>query len=140
MTKAWIGLVMSCLLCMASTSEDQIRKVLDDQVSAWNRGDVRAFMQGYEDSPSTTFVGKEVSKGHAAVLERYLKAYPTKAKMGTLKFSDLEVRMLGANYASVLGRFHLDRSVAGGGASSGIFTLLFRRTPQGWKIILDHTS
>ena len=55
-------------------------------------------------------MGAKVTRGHAAVLERYLKSYPTKEKMGTLAFSDLEVRMLGADYASVIGRFHLDRT------------------------------
>lgn len=117
-----------------------VKQVLDDQVADWNRGDVRAFMQGYEDSPYTTFVGSTVTKGHAAVLARYLKNYPTKEKMGTLRFSDLDVHVLDENYAVVIGRFHLDRSKDAGGESSGIFTLLFHRTEGGWKIILDHTS
>lgn len=117
-----------------------VKQVLDHQVADWNRGDVRAFMQGYEDSPYTTFVGSTVTKGHAAVLARYLKNYPTKEKMGTLRFSDLDVHVLDENYAVVIGRFHLDRSKDAGGESSGIFTLLFHRTEGGWKIILDHTS
>jgi ketosteroid isomerase-like protein len=73
-------------------------------------------------------------------LARYLKRYPTREKMGTLRFSDIETRMLGAEYASVIGRFHLDRAADAGGEASGIFTLLFHKTPQGWKVILDHTS
>ena len=120
--------------------QDEVRGVLDAQVSAWNRGDVRGFMQGYEDSPDTTFVGSKITKGHAAVLQRYLTSYPTREKMGTLRFSDLEIQMLDSNYASVVGRFHLDRDKAAGGEAAGIFTLLFRRTAQGWKVILDHTS
>jgi hypothetical protein len=60
--------------------------------------------------------------------------------MGTLRFSDLEIKLLGSAYASVLGRFHLDRSAEVGGEAAGIFTLLFHKTPQGWKVILDHTS
>ena len=125
---------------LAASPQDLIRKVLDDQVSAWNRGDVRAFMEGYEDSPSTTFVGAKVTKGHAEVLANYIQRYPTKEKMGTLRFSDLEIQVLDSNYVTVIGRFHLDRSQAAGGESSGIFTLLFRRTNIGWKVILDHTS
>ena len=134
----WCLLVVVPLL--AAGPEERIREVLNDQAAAWNRGDVRAFMEGYEDAATTTFVGTEISRGHGALLDRYLKKYPTKEKMGTLRFSDVEIRMLGSGYASVLGRFHLDRSKEAGGEASGIFTLLFRRTDKGWKVILDHTS
>ena len=125
---------------LAASPEQDIRRVLDDQVAAWNRGDIPAFMDGYDKSDSTTFVSSAVTKGHAAVLANYRKRYPTPEKMGTLRFSDLEIRMLGSDYAAVIGRFHLDRSREAGGESSGIFTLLFHRTAQGWKVILDHTS
>ena len=120
--------------------EQEIRQVLDDQVAAWNRGDIRGFMDGYEKSDSTTFVGATVTKGHADVLASYIKRYPTREKMGTLKFSILEVRPLGAGYAAVIGRFHLDRSADAGGEGNGIFTLVFDKSVAGWKIILDHTS
>ena len=125
---------------LAEGPEQSIRKVLDDQVTAWNRGDVRSFMDGYEDSAGTTFVGTEITRGHAAVLERYVKRYPTKANMGILRFSDIEIRMLGSGYASVLGRFHLERGKEAGGEAAGIFTLLVRQTQKGWKVIQDHTS
>ena len=125
---------------MAAPPESDIRKVLDDQVAAWNRGDIPAFMTGYDNSPDTTFVGANVSKGYAAVLERYQKKYSSKAQMGTLKFSDLDVRMLGPDHACVIGRFHLDRTKEAGGEASGIFTLIFSKTSSGWKIIVDHTS
>ena len=139
-------LSMSRLLCLlalpllAAAPEQQIRQVLDDQVTAWNRGDIPAFMDGYDKSEATTFVSGTVTKGHAQVLANYLKRYPTREKMGVLRFSDLEVKMLGAEYASVIGRFHLDRSKEAGGEAAGIFTLVFHRTAQGWKVILDHTS
>lgn len=138
MTKFFSLLITLPLL--AASPEQQIRKVLDDQVSAWNLGDISGFMQGYDNSESTTFVSATITKGHAGVLAGYLKRYPTRDKMGTLRFSDLEVRQLGPDYASVLGRFQLDRSAEAGGNASGIFTLLFHKTGQGWKIILDHTS
>jgi len=133
-----------CLLLslplLAASPEQQVRKVLDDQVAAWNRGDIPAFMEGYDKSESTTFVSTTVTKGHAQVLAGYLKRYPTPEKMGTLRFSDLEVHALGSDYASVLGRFHLERSKEAGGEAAGIFTLLFHKTARGWKVILDHTS
>lgn len=125
---------------IAASPEQAIRRVLDDQVAAWNRGDIPGFMEGYDKSESTTFVGSAITKGHAEVLASYRKRYPTSAKMGTLRFSDLEVRPLGSDYASVVGRFHLDRSAEAGGEASGIFTLLFHKTSKGWKVILDHTS
>jgi uncharacterized protein (TIGR02246 family) len=133
-----------CLLValplLAAPPEQEIRRVLDDQVAAWNRGDIPGFMEGYDKSESTTFVGTAITKGHAQVLANYLKRYPTREKMGTLRFSDIEIRPLGEDYASVIGRFHLDRATEAGGDAAGIFTLVFHRTGQGWKVILDHTS
>ena len=125
---------------LAASPEQEIRRVLGDQVSAWNRGDVRAFMDGYDNSESTTFVGARITRGHAQVLADYLKRYPTREKMGTLRFSELEIKPRGAGYASVIGRWHLDRTKEAGGEAGGIFTLLFQRTARGLKIILDHTS
>jgi ketosteroid isomerase-like protein len=127
-------------LPLLASPDQQIRKVLDDQVAAWNRGDIPGFMDGYDKSESTTFVSTAVTRGHAQVLAGYLKRYPTPEKMGTLRFSDLEIHPLGSDYASVLGRFHLERSKEAGGESAGIFTLLFHKTAHGWKVILDHTS
>jgi uncharacterized protein (TIGR02246 family) len=124
----------------AQSSADSIRKVLADQVTAWNRGDISAFMQGYKNSPDTTFIGKTVQRGWQQVLERYQRSYPTKEAMGTLDFSDLQVRMLGPDHAVVTGRFHLARSPSAGGDVSGVFSLVWEKTDQGWKIILDHTS
>lgn len=133
----WLAAALSL---SAASPQDNIRKVLDDQVAAWNRGDIPAFMEGYDRSESTTFVGATVTRGHAQVLANYLERYPTREKMGTLRFTGLEIRMLGPDYATVLGRFHLDRSAQAGGESAGIFTLIFHKTGQGWKIIQDHTS
>ena len=133
-------LMLAALQLVAATPEQQIRAVLDTQVAAWNRGDIPGFMDGYDKSESTTFVGAAITKGHAQVLANYEKRYPTREKMGTLKFSDIEIRKLGPDYASVLGRYHLDRSADAGGEASGIFTLIFHKTAQGWKIIQDHTS
>jgi uncharacterized protein (TIGR02246 family) len=117
-----------------------IQQAIREQAEAWNRGDVEAFMKTYKDAPETTFIGKTVQHGYAPILERYKKAYPNKDAMGKLDFSAIEVRELGANYAVVTGRFHLARNAAGGGDASGIFSLVWEKTPEGWKIILDHTS
>ena len=128
------------LWAAAQPTANDILKVLDKQVVDWNRGDVVSFMNGYEASPRTTFVGKTITNGHAGVLANYKKRYPTKENMGTLRFEIVELRMLGDEHASVLGKFFLTRSQAGGGNSEGIFNLIFKKTAVGWKIILDHTS
>lgn len=117
-----------------------IVRVLQDQQSAWNRGDVEDFMHGYKDSPDTTFIGKSVAHGYAPILDRYKKAYPNKDAMGTLDFSDIAVRLLDEKFAVVTGKFHLTRVTAGGGDVSGIYSLVFEKTGGGWKIILDHSN
>jgi len=132
--------LLLALPLLAVSPETQIRQVLEDQAAAWNRGDIRGYMEGYAKSSETTFVGTTITKGHAEVMARYLKRYPTRAEMGTLGFSGLDIRILGPDYASVIGQFHLDRPADAGGKASGIFTLLFRKTSEGWRIILDHTS
>ena len=141
------GVMMLCLAAAAQTVQMQrtgdtaaIEKVLHDQEAAWNRGDIDAFMQGYKDSPDTTFIGKTISRGFQPILERYKTAYASREAMGTLDFSDLSVRMLGSDYAVATGRYHLARTAQGGGDARGIFSLILERETDGWRIILDHTS
>jgi uncharacterized protein (TIGR02246 family) len=130
----------------AGDDASAIRQVMDQQQATWNRGDVEAFMHGYKDSPETTFVGSSVRKGYREILQSYRKHYATTAQMGRLTFSAIDVRLLpGASgevrYAAVTGRFHLDRTAHGEAArDDGVFSLLWEKTPSGWKIILDHTS
>lgn len=136
-------LSLACLISLGAQptpAEAGIRAVMEAQQVAWNRGDVEGFMSGYDASDSTTFVGVTITRGYRQVLENYHRRYPSRENMGQLTFSGIEVMPLGAEYASVLGKWHLDRSRNAGGEVGGIFTLLFRKTPNGWKIILDHTS
>jgi beta-aspartyl-peptidase (threonine type) len=115
-----------------------IKAVLEAQQSAWNRGDVDAFLVGYWHSSELTFSGSSgVARGWDGVLARYKKNYPDRAAMGQLDFSDLEFRFLGPDSAMVLGRWHLKRDQDELG---GVFTLVWQRFPDGWKIIHDHTS
>jgi len=116
-----------------------INAVLKAQQAAWNRGDVDAFLVGYWQSPELTFSGSNgVSRGWDGVLARYKKNYPDRAAMGELNFSDLEFRFLGSDAALVLGKWHLKRETAGD--IGGVFTLVWQKFPDGWKIIHDHTS
>jgi len=120
---------------------DDIRAILLDSEAMWNRGDLLAFVSYYEDAPETTFVGREVVRGgRKAILERYRRRYPNRDAMGTLTFSEIEVRPLAPNLALTTGKYHLKRTAAGGGDASGRFTLVLRKTAGGWKIIHDHSS
>jgi len=150
MRRLFMVLMMMCAgaaLWAQSADEAAIRAVMDGQSMAWNRGDVTAFMQGYEDSPQTTFVGDgAVRKGYQPILERYRHNYATRAQMGTLTFTNIDVRLLpcpggAAEYAVVTGNFHLARKQKGKATKdSGVFSLVWHKGPQGWKIVLDHTS
>ena len=115
-----------------------IQAVLDAQVAAWNRGDIAGFMDGYERSDKTVFVGGDnVTRGWQTVLDRYKRNYDTREKMGTLTFSDLEITPLGKDSALVLLRWHLQRAKD---EPHGRSTLIMRRTKQGWRIVHDHSS
>ena len=133
-------LLLASVLTAQTTAENDIRALLARQQADWNKGDVRAFMTGYEATASTTFLGEKLTRGYKQVLDRYIERYPTREAMGTLAFSDVEVRMLGADHASVLGRFQLTRVASAGGPAWGRFTLILKKTPVGWRIIHDHTS
>ena len=116
-----------------------IQAILEAQQAAWNRGDVEGFLVGYWQSRELTFSGSNgVSRGWDGVRERYKKNYPDGATMGELGFSDLEFRFLGPSAALVLGKWHLKRETAGD--IGGVFTLVWQKFPEGWKIIHDHTS
>ena len=133
-----VALAAPAVLAAETGDAAAIRAVLDSQVSAWNRGDLPEFMRTYD--AETVFVGKEITRGNAGLLERYRQKYPTREQMGTLTFTGIEVKLLGCDHASVLGRYQLERSPAGGGSAQGMFTLLLRRTGGRWAIILDHSS
>jgi uncharacterized protein (TIGR02246 family) len=115
-----------------------VRTVLDAQRDAWNRGDIEGYMDGYARSADITFVsGDTITRGWQTVHDRYKKNYDSREKMGTLTFSDLETRVLSNDAAVTIGRWHLQRT---GDEPHGRFTLVFRRTRQGWRIVHDHTS
>jgi ketosteroid isomerase-like protein len=115
-----------------------INKILETQQSNWNSGNVNAFLQGYWHSPDLTFSGSGgIARGWNGVLARYNKNYPDRAAMGHLDFSELEFRFLGKEAALVLGHWHLSRKQ---GDIGGVFSLVWQRFPEGWRIIHDHTS
>lgn len=118
--------------------EAAIRAVIDAQRDAWNRGNIEGYMDGYARSADTIFVsGDNVTHGWQTVLDHYKKAYDSREKMGVLAFSDLQITLLSKDAAVVVGRWHLQRAKD---EPHGRFTLIFRKTKQGWKIVHDHTS
>ena len=133
---------MAALVCaepeQRSNPVAEIQSVLIAQQNAWNRGDIDAFMNSYARSASTTFISEdEVRRGWETVRDRYHTRYSDRAKMGTLSFSEIEVTMLSPDAAVVLGRWKLKRE---NDEPHGRFTLIFKRLPEGWRIVHDHTS
>ena len=118
--------------------ETAVRNVLEQQVRDWNAGNLGGFMNGYDRSDQTRFAsGGDLTLGWQNVFDRYQRKYGTGAAMGTLAFSNITVTALSQGAAYAFGRWHLRR---GADEFSGLFTLVFHATPDGWRIVHDHTS
>lgn len=120
--------------------ESAVEHVLRTQQEAWNRHDLDGFMKGYWNSPELTFFsGANEHDGWQAAMARYREAYASPGhEMGKLQFSNLRIEMLGRDATFVRGAWHL--TMPDGKTPHGLFTLIFRRFPEGWKIVHDHTS
>jgi len=132
--------VFSLFFLVSCSSDTEIKvkvqQVLDHQVEAWNRGDIPEFMKDYYKSPETVYTsGGEITKGFKNIEARYMENYGE--NLGTLHFDNLEITPLGSDAAVVLGFYHLKMNE---NSSDGVFTLIFKKTPEGIKIIHDHTS
>jgi len=147
-TSRSIVLLATTWICLApalgqenspGAAKQAIRRVLDAQVAAWNKGDLTTFMKGYWESPQLTFYsGKNVVQGWQATLDRYRKKYQDGGQsMGKLTFSELDIRPLDRKHAVVLGRWEL---VLPKETVNGLFTLIFEELEPGWRIVHDHTS
>ena len=143
-----VALVVTVLVCsiaigaqsanQQSQIKSEILKVMNAQADAWNRGDIDGFMKGYWNSANLRFVsGDAVTRGWQPTLDRYKRNYSSREKMGTLTFSDLTVEVLSKDAAIVLGSWGLARA---NDNPKGKFTLIFRKTRDGWLIVHDHTS
>ena len=133
-----LGMLISVSSMAQSNDEKIIRNILADQISFWNKGDIPGFMQGYWNSDSLVFVGKNgPTYGYDNTLRNYQKNYPNKDYMGILNFDILSVQPMEKDHFFVIGKFMLQRKV---GDASGHFTLIFRRINGVWKIVSDHSS
>jgi ketosteroid isomerase-like protein len=137
--------LFSCSLPGGGQSKDDSAKTAVEQViraqqEAWNRHDLDGFMAGYWNSPELTFFsGATERSGWQATIDRYRATYQSPGhEMGKLEFSGLRIEMLGTDAAFVRGAWQL--TMADGKTPHGLFTLVFRKFPEGWKIVHDHTS
>jgi uncharacterized protein (TIGR02246 family) len=135
------ALLMSAPLAHADTADTAaIKSELLREAAAWNRGDLDGFLSGYERAATTTMIGSKPLRGWDAIAAMYRTKYGDKAHMGSLTFSELEVRPLGADFALAIGHWALARDAAAGGSVGGWFTLTLHKGPDGWRIVVDHTS
>jgi ketosteroid isomerase-like protein len=133
-----LPILFSSLVVFAQGDEVNIRKVLDDQVKAWNKGDIESFMQGYWKNDSLMFIGKSgINWGWQRTLENYRKGYPDTTAMGKLSFDIIVMKKLSPEYFYVVGKWMLKRST---GDLSGHYNLLFKNINGSWMIIADHSS
>ena len=122
----------------ASTPADEIRAMLDAQVAGWNSGDVARYMEFYVKSDQLRFAsGGTITYGWKETLKRYRKSYPDKAAMGTLTCTYHEINVVSGDTALVFGKWELQRAADN---PWGLFTLLVKKTPAGWRVAADHTS
>jgi ketosteroid isomerase-like protein len=143
-TVAALLLVLSAA-CSAAESPrpdavNDVRGVWTAQVEAWNRGDLDGFMAGYWKSPDLVFYSNGTeTRGWQATLDRYRARYQAEGKqMGTLDFPELDIVALGPESAMVRGRWRL--KMPDGTALSGMTSVIFRKLPEGWRIVHDHSS
>ncbi len=135
-----ILMLLAPTLFSQPSGREEVRRMLNEQTAAWNRGDLLAFMRGYENSSELTFFsGDTIAKGWQATLARYRKRYQGDGKeMGQLSFTDADLEMLGADAAVYTARWHL--AMRNGQKLEGLTTVICKLTKDGWKIVHDHSS
>jgi uncharacterized protein (TIGR02246 family) len=140
MKKLFFFILSLTLLFTEAFAQDEhpIKKLLQEQTEAWNKGDLEAFMQTYWESDSLLFVSKNgVIRGWKNTLENYKKSYPDIEAMGQLTFDLIEIKTLSPQSYFVVGKWMLAKKV---GDFSGYYTLLIRKINGQWKIVADHSS
>jgi hypothetical protein len=127
-----------CQSDFRSDDDKMIRNVLENQVKAWNNGSMEQYMNGYWNSDSLRFIGKNgIKYGWQNTLNNYKKNYPDKVAMGKLKFDIFSVEFLSVSVGFVIGKWKLEQQNVEIG---GIFTLIFQIKNGKWVITCDHTS
>jgi ketosteroid isomerase-like protein len=138
LTALFVVTLTTTAFAQPSKDEASIRSIMADQVDAWNKGNIDAFMKGYWNNDSLAFIGKSgASYGYRQALANYKKNYRGPDQMGKLFFDLLRVKRLSADYYFVIGKWFLKRKA---GDIGGIYTLLFHKINGQWRIVVDHTS
>lgn len=120
-----------------SAAEKEIQSILTSQKAAWNEKNIEGFMEDYWKSENFTFQsGNNRLHGWETLLNRYKQSYSGK-NWAELDFSDIQVKIIGKDYAFALGRYKLTSQDS---SKEGLFTIILQRMPDGWKIIHDHSS
>ena len=132
-------LVLFAFGCQPQQNDlELISRTIDEQQTAWNKGDLRGFMNGYWMSDSLRFSGgKTITYGWEPALKRYEKSYDSIEKMGRLEFGDLNTKLTGNQSALSTGSWKLYRD---SDTISGRFTIVWQRINGAWVIIADHSS
>ena len=135
----FIVLILCCTSLQAQTeNEKQIDRVLDEQLAAWNAGNIEGFMQGYWKNDSVMYIGKTgITYGYNNILQKYKKGFPDKNLMGKLSFNIFHKNELSPHIYFVVGKYRVERNNS---ILEGHFTLLFRKVNDRWVIISDHSS
>jgi ketosteroid isomerase-like protein len=139
MKRVTFFLLLFTLISLNSFGQEaEIRALLQKQTEAWNRGDVEGFMEGYWKNDSLMFIGKSgITYGWQQTLDNYKKGYPDKTAMGFLTFTLIELKPLSKKYFSLVGKWHLKRTI---GDLGGHYTLLLKKIKGKWVVISDHSS
>jgi L-asparaginase / beta-aspartyl-peptidase len=132
--------ILGCAVPDVARDRQEILGVLSSQAAAWNRGDLAEFLEGYRRSDRTVFAGGDaVHRGFDAMAKRYRETYSSRSKMGRLTFSRLTFEQLEGDQAVVTGSWELELADSDK-RPGGVFTLIWRKFDEGWKIVHDHTS
>ena len=131
--------LLSLMTCQGQTTEQEDKEaiilVMKTQEKAWSNNDLEGFMKGYWQSDSLKFYGSRgLTKGWQQTLDNYKKGYPTKEHSGSLNFTIDDISKIENGTYSVMGQYHLKRSV---GDANGVFLIIFKKINGEWKIIAD---
>lgn len=113
-----------------------------DSAAGWNAGDLDRFVAVYADDPATSFLTTDgLIRGKAAITARYAPSFKAGGNTrGTLDFEFLDFRMAGPDHALLSARYRLTPAKAGALVEQGPTSVLFERTPEGWRIVADHSG
>ena len=118
------------------SDEAAIRAVFDTTTAGWNRGDLSAYLSAYTES-ATAMGANGPERGVNAIGDQMRAGYwRTGRPIQNLHYEHMEIRPLGPDHALVTGQYVLRG--AGRPDRTGWFTTIWRRTPDGWRMVHDH--